>query len=160
MNALKEYEIIQNTTLAALALWKFCIAYYNNTEREKGPSIPHLMLVLPLVFNKLVAESIYNKHRRSGLHRALSENRTIPVGLQQRMISMEDQTFHAINLAFAMDLLEYDHENAEIIPKKITFSFNPSNDGIKQIISAADRLGYWFSIISIDQIGILLKVRW
>lgn len=160
MIALNEYEIIQNTPLAALTLWKFCVAYYNNTEQERGPSIPILMLVLPLAFNKIIAESIYNRRKRIGLHRAISENRTIPVGLQQRMESMESQTFQAINFAFAMDLLEYNHEDAEIFPKKRAFSFKPTNDGVKQIISTAERLGYWFSNISIDQICALLKVRW
>ncbi len=160
MIALNEFEIIQNTPLAALALWKFCISYYNNTERKYGPSIPIIMVVLPLVFNKMIAKSIYSKHKTGGLYRALSENRDLPVDLQQRMQSMKDQTFRGINFAFAADLIEYDHRNVQIIPKKMTFSFRSDSDEIKQIMSAAERLGYWFSDISLDQISTLLKVRW
>jgi len=160
MIGLNEYMIAQNSPLGALALWRFWLSFYENSREEVGPLLPHLMIILPIVFNKKIASSLHKKTKKIGLYRAISDDKTIPVGLQERMYSMEGQTFQAINVAFASNLLTYDKCSSQIIPKRKSIPFKLQNEDLKQIIQTSDRLGYWFSYISIEQIGIILKIRW
>lgn len=154
---------MQNNALGALALSEFTIEFYKNTKNIRGPTLPVLMPVLPMVLHEDTALTLYRKHKQGGFHRSISENRAISVGLQQRMQSMADQTFQALNFAFASRLLYYDESSTQIYPLKCTSLLKlikPHYEEIKRILKAAGRLGYWFSEMNLEQISILLNLRW
>ncbi|NJD78858.1 MAG: hypothetical protein FIB08_17480 [Candidatus Methanoperedens sp.] len=159
MKPWSEYYVIQNSTLGSLALWTFAKEFYENAHKERGAPLPLTMIVLPMVFHKDTVSSIFGRVFEGGLYRAVGDDRTISAGLQQRMEAMADQTFKALNLAFAAGLLKYDSQMTYVIPVRISEASQVNIGGTKEIMSAARRLGYWFSTISMEQISILLKVR-
>lgn len=159
MRKLDEYDIMHNSTIGAIALWSFTLEFYNSTKRERGPNLPLLMLVLPMVLHKQTALSIYKRKMAGGLYRTLSEDKVILAGLQHRIQAMSDQTFKALNIAFASQLLYYNQSYAEVIPIEL-IPIKTSNMEIKRITAAAKRLGHWFSDLDLLQINALLNLRW
>lgn len=163
MNVLNEYEIMQNNALGALALSAFTIEFYKNTNNMRGPTLQVLMPVLPMVLHEDTALTLHNKKKQGGFYRSVYENRAISVGLQQRMQSMADQTFQALNFAFASKLLNYDASSHQVIPQRRTspLKFLKTNYiETRRILSASERLGYWFSEMGVEQIAIILNLRW
>lgn len=156
---LTEHDIIQNIGIGAFSLWQFTSSYQNATNFEKGPRLPIVMPVLPILFHKDSVEAIYNRHFEGGLFNALSEHRDLPAGLQQRMQAMSSQTFESLNLAFSTKLLSYDRELNQIVTAKKTKPFMMFNEEIKKMIQGANRLGYWFSSLSFEQICLYLNIR-
>lgn len=159
MKLWSEYDVIQNSALGSLALWTFAKEFYESTHRQQGAPLPLTMLVLPMVFHRETVSSIFRRDFEGGLYRAIGEDRTISAGIQQRMEAMDDQTFRALNLAFASGLLKYDPQTAEVLPFRTSQAFQISIGETKEIMAASKRLGRWFSTISMEQISILLKVR-
>lgn len=159
MKSNMEYEIIQNSALGAVAIWEFTKEYYQNADKTKGPIILLSLLVLPIVFNKQAVENLRRRHKKGGLLKALSENATIFIGLQERMEKMCDQTFESINIAFASGLLTFNEENAQLLPVRMSGSSMYTNDQVKDILATSKKLGYWLSELSLMQICKLLKVR-
>ncbi len=159
MRSIKEYSIVQNYALGALALWNFSYEFYKNSENKQGPTLPLLMLVLPMVLHKETVLSIYTRQKEGGFYRAITENKIIQVGLQQRMEAMSEKTLRSLNLAFASDILGYNKSNTQIIPKQKPPSASMYNDETNKIIRASQRLGYWFAELSLEQICLYLKIR-
>lgn len=157
---MREYFIVQNHALGALSLYHFTKSYYD-TKSKDGPVIPLSLLVLPIIFNEKCYQSIGDVRRVSGrisMLNVLSEHRDMPVGLQQRMIEMTNQSFKSLNLAFAQELLGYDSEEKKLIPGRyLKIPSSNSNDN-QRIFHAAKILGKWFAYNSIEQICIALNI--
>lgn len=153
-----EHHIIQNVGIGATVLHKFVQSYHSAQHKLKGPNLALAMPVLPIIYNQRFLDAICNRNMEGGFYNALSDFRDLPAGLQDRMESMSDQTFKSLNLAFANKMLTYEKELNELLPidraRKPTFV----NDDLKKMIRGADRLGYWFSSLSFEQICIYLKI--
>lgn len=160
MKNIEEYYIVQNYALSALALWNFSYEFYNNDGEKRGPTLPLLMTILPMVLHKETVSLIYRKQKEGGFYRAITEDKVIEIGLQERMEAMADKTLRSLNLAFASGILGYNNLNTQIIPKQKPPSLSSYNEETNKIIRASQRLGYWFSDLSLEQISIYLKLRW
>lgn len=154
-----EHDIIQNVGIGALALHKFSHNYYVSTQNSQAPSLALVMPVLPILFNKYSLDAIYRRDYEGGFYNALTNNRDIPAGLQERMEEMADHTFRSLNVAYATGILTYDKERNEIFPVEKKVKSDQYNSDIKMILKGADRLGYWFASMSFEQICILLKIK-
>lgn len=159
MKLISEYDIIQNPLIGALALHKFTCSYYEVNQNLKGPPLSLAMPLLPLVYNKDVLQALFKRRKEAGLSNALAEFRHLPAGLQERMQSMSEQTFQALNIAFASKLITYDNDKNEIIPIEKKVKIGQYNSDIKHIVQAADRIGYWFATLSVEQLCIFLKIN-
>lgn len=156
---IKEHDIIQNVGIGAFALHKFTCSYFAAKQNTSGPSLAVTMPVLPILFHKKTLAAIYRRNMEGGLFNALSDCRELPVGLQERIENMSEQTFKSINVAFSSGLITYDREMAQLFPVDKQVKVGQYNSDIKTIIKGADRLGYWFAGISFEQLCILLKIN-
>jgi hypothetical protein len=86
------------------------------------------------------------------------------LGLQSRVRGLADDTFRALNLAFAAGILRLDKtETLSVFPDRKTLpsalgSTQPSED-VTEIMGAARRLGYWFATNELSVVCNLLRVR-
>jgi hypothetical protein len=117
------------------------------------------MAILPMVFHQETVSTISNRQFTGGLYRTISEDRTIFIGLQKRMESMSDQTFTALNIAFASNLLRYESESCQIFSNRRSNPIDVNSEEIRSMLLASKRLGYWFSSLSFEQLSIILKLR-
>lgn len=155
-----EREVSQNLVLASWALWGAALRYDQELKSERGIPFAHMFIVLPLAFHQQSASIIKNKTMKEGsFYRALADNRTLMVGLQQRVQNYSDITMKALNLSFASKLLLLDKDSLEISPGRKTLpEGNPEQD-VKTIINASKRIGYWLSVTDFSVLCNILRVR-
>jgi hypothetical protein len=159
MRKLNEFDLVQNAALGSILIWSFVSEFYKTQDEKTGPTLPHLMLVLPLLFNQHFVNSIYSKKRKGGLYNALNEDRVLFAGVQSRMESMSKLTLRSIHIGMAAKILLIEKNTFEFIPIRSKVPDFKENESIKRMLVASKRLGYWFSTIDFNQICALLKVR-
>jgi hypothetical protein len=154
-----ELDIVQNPAVGAFALWSYTHQFYVSTQAAAGPTLPMLMVVLPMVFHEDTLRSIKARHLNGGLHLAIAEDRTLPIGLQERMVSTAPITLRSLNLALAAGLVGFDREAGEFFPLKRTLPPVGVGSDTSELCKGAKRLGHWFSTLSLQQVMNLLQVR-
>ncbi len=157
---MREYYIVQNHALGALALYYFTKSYYETNDKN-GALFPLAMVILPIIFNEKCYQSIGDVKRVTGrvsMLNVLADHRDIPVGLQRRMIEMKDQTFRSLNLAFAKGLIRYEKAERKLIPGTYLRIPASQNNDNQKILQASKILGKWFAFNSIEQICISLNI--
>jgi hypothetical protein len=159
MGEISDFEVIQNVAIGATALWAFASEFSEAAPNGSGPRLPLVMPVLPMVFHRDTLAVIATKNFNGGLFRALSEDRSIAAGLQDRMVDLSDRTFESLGLAYAAGLLTYDHSTQEIVVRRRTLPLSLRDKMDTRVIGAARRLGYWFSTVSVEQVSLLLQIK-
>lgn len=158
MDCLFEQNVSQNTALAMELLHVTIIEYYRESKGITGLKFPLVFLVLPMVFQRRITDSIYNKQKPGSIYKALTENREIPVGLQRRMENLYKKTMQAISMGISTGLFALDYQTGELFPKRKSVLSNGRNDDIKRMFGAAKRLGQTFQELTIEEISQTLKV--
>jgi hypothetical protein len=160
IDVLFEQRVIQNTGLAAEAIWQAVNEAYNAKGRAEGVPLALIFLVLPLTFHQRTATALASKTQPGALYKALSDDREITVGLQARMQAMAARTFHALSIAFQTKLLYLDSDRLrQVVPGKKTSPVTHVTEEVKTILSAARRVGQAFAEMSVVQLAVHLNIR-
>lgn len=159
MTLATEAELVQNSALGAVILWAFTNEFCDQQRRVAGPPLAYLLPVLPMVMHEDTVTSIYRRHFDGGLLLALAEDRTLTLELQERMEAMAPQTMKALNVAFGAGLLTYRHDTGQIWSERRSIPGISKSEEVKPLIASAERLGYWFSTIRMDQLCSYLRIR-
>ncbi len=97
-----EIRLIQNASIGAAALSAFAISFFEEAKKTAGPKLPLMYIILPLVFHLPTARIIASTKKSSGLLKALEKDRTLHLGLQQRMIDIANMTEESLIMAARM----------------------------------------------------------
>lgn len=160
IDILFEQKIIQNTGLAAEAIWQAVHEAYETKGRTEGVPFPLVFLVLPLTFHKRTANALASKTQPGAIYKALADDREIPVGLQGRMQAMSDRTLQALSIGFSTSLLKLDQDHhRQIIPGKKTPPVTHATEDVKTILKAAKRVGQTFAELTIVQLASHLEIK-
>lgn len=165
LDTLFERRVSQNTALGAFAVWQSAVSFTDETKSDRGLPLTHSFLVLPLVFHRASAEVISTKQMTEGsFFRAITEARTISVGLQARVSAMYSQTCSAVNLGLASALLRMDKEgDYQLYPSRKSLPGEQPRstlgEDVSTILKASRRLGYWFAVTDFATLCNLLRVR-
>jgi len=159
IDVLFEQRVVQNTGLAAEAIWQAVHEAYELRGRTDGVPFPLVFLVLPLTFHQQTASSLASKTQPGALYKALAANREITVDLQRRMQALSDRTFHALSIAFQTGLLAFDHKERQLVPARKSPPVTHVTDEVKVVLAAAKRIGQAFGEMSVVQIITALNVR-
>src|SRR6267154_1898321 len=131
IDVLFEQRIIQNTGLAAEAIWQAVHEAYELRGRTDGVSFPLVFLVLPLTFHEHTASSLASKTQPGALYKALAADREITVDLQRRMEALSDRTFQALSIA---GLLAFDAKERQLVPVRKSAPVTHVTDEVKVIM--------------------------
>ena len=160
IDILFEQKIIQNTGLAAEAIWQAVHEAYETKGRTEGVPFPLVFLVLPLTFHKRTANALASKTQPGAIYKALADDREIPVGLQGRMQAMSNRSLQALSIGFSTGLLKLDqNHNRQIIPGKKTPPVTHVTEDVKIILKAAKRVGQTFAELTIAQLASHLEIK-
>ncbi|MDP2138561.1 MAG: DUF6521 family protein [Candidatus Didemnitutus sp.] len=159
MSLATEADLVQNPALGAALLHTFTLEYCEQNRNKSGPPITHLLPVLPMLLHEETVQELYRRHYEGGLLLALSENRTLTIGLQERMQSTVPRTMRALNLALAAGLLTYDPVEDQVRVAAKTRAEFSSGAETKPMHAAATRLGYWFATVRIEQLCSYLRIK-
>ena len=160
IDALFEQRVIQNTGLAAEAIWHTVFEAHETTGRTEGVSFPLVFLVLPLTFHQRTAKALANKTQPGALYKAVSEEREMLVGLQSRMQAMSDRTLDALSIGFhtGLLLLDPDHKR-HLYPGRKSPPIVHVTEDVKTVMNAAKRVGQAFGEMNLVQIATHLNIR-
>jgi hypothetical protein len=160
IDVLFEQRVVQNTGLAAEAIWQAVCEAYETNGRTEGVSLPLVFLVLPLTFHQRTAKILSAKTQPGALYKALADDREIAVGLQSRMQAMSERTFHALSIGFhtGLLLLDPDHQR-HLIPGRRTQPVPHATEDVKVILNAAKRVGHAFAEMTLVQLSTQLNIR-
>jgi hypothetical protein len=160
IDVLFEQRVIQNTGLAAEAIWQAVHEAYEAKGRTEGVALPMAFLVLPLTFHERTATVLAAKTQPGALYKALADDREITVGLQMRMQAMSERTFRALSIGFHTGLLRLDQDHQrQLIPGKKTQPVTHVTDEVKTILNAAKRVGHAFAEMTLVQLSTHLNIR-
>jgi hypothetical protein len=160
IDVLFEQRVIQNTGLAAEAIWQAVHEAYEAKGRAEGVSLPLAFLVLPLTFHQRTATVLSAKTQPGAIYKALAGDREITVGLQMRMQAMSERTFHALSIGFHTGLLQLDRDyERQLIPGRKTPPGAHVTDEVKVILNAAKRVGHAFAEMTLVQLSTHLNIR-
>lgn len=160
IDVLFEQRVIQNTGLAAEAIWQAVHEAYETKGRASGVSLPLAFLVLPLTFHQRTATVLAAKTQSGAIFKALAEEREIVVGLQGRMQAMSGRTWQALSIGFHSGLLTLDQDRTrEIYPGRKSLPIAHTTDDVRVILGAAKRVGHAFAEMSLVQLAATLNIR-
>jgi hypothetical protein len=160
IDVLFEQRVIQNTGLAAEAIWQAVHEAYEAKGRAEGVTLPMAFLVLPLAFHERTATVLASKTQPGALYKALADDREITVGLQMRMQAMSERTFQALSIGFQTGLLLLDQDHRrQLIPGRKTPPIAHATNEVKIILNAAKRVGHAFAEMTLVQISAHLNIR-
>lgn len=160
IDVLFEQRVIQNTGLAAEAIWQAVQEAFEASGRTEGVSFPLAFLILPLTFHQRTAKALANKTQPGALYKALSENREMIVGLQARMQAMSGRTLQAVSIGFHTELLLLDPDHQRhLIPGRKTPPVAHVTEDVKTIMNAAKRVGHAFAEMNLVQLTTHLNIR-
>ncbi|MCK1403506.1 hypothetical protein IVB45_01915 [Bradyrhizobium sp. 4] len=159
---LSEIEIVQNPALGAFVLWRFGLGY--QSEDGRAPLLPLSFLVLPLLLHRPTLEVISSTYKTSGLALfagKLGKERENLLAIHERALALRPLTFQSIGLGINQRLLTLDYENVTIRANTPDSSKGKPAipERIKALTNGADKLGFWFSQLSFQQVASILVVQ-
>jgi hypothetical protein len=160
---MNEIQIVQNPGLGALILWHFAVAYTGS--RSRRVPMPLLFLILPIVLHRALRQTITSTYPSSGVVKVVEKLRSsqkkqadVIDGINERTIELRALSLRSLQLLLAMNLGELRTKDATMVPSAIKLPSAYSSD-IKEMFSAASKLGLWFSNMSLYEIALALRVR-
>lgn len=163
MNALSaEAYRMQNPALGAVLLWRFAKAYRGAHDGRKSPPLPLAFLVLPLVWHFDTAECIGGTMTSSGLRKFASKFtetegiRDVLLGIHPRAMRWRPKTLSSIRMGLSTGLLGI--EGARVVALR-TANEPHSNKTVTVMVDAAEKLGVWFTSVSVHEVGLILHVQ-
>ena len=162
------FEILQNPTIGVLAIHSF-ISGYSRIQNDKTKENPYppfnsLFYVLPLIYNPSSLQSFKSSFE---LYTALSKNKELTLGLQDRATKMTEQTFESINLGFSKGIFLLVNDipisigiTPELKGRNILNSMKISDTFFREIKIAATRLGAIFAKKDEKMIQLTLNIRY
>lgn len=161
--SLSEAEIVQNPALGAFLLWHFGLGF-QSCGRAKVP-LPLAFLVLPIVLYRPTLDAVISTQKNSGLSlftAKFAKNKEHLVGLQGRAISLRKTTLESVGVAATAGLIRIDYETADMrsFDRTVIGVKNPTvPERLKSLPKASEKLGIWFSRLSMGQVSLTLGVE-
>jgi len=158
---LNELEIVQNPSLGAFALWRFGVGF--QSESGVASPLPLGFLVLPLLLHQPTRKIIASTQRNSGLAlfaAKLGEERENLLAVHERALALRRLSLQSIAMGANNRLLSVDYgaatlraNTADDVLKK-----PPLPERIRGFSNAAEKVGFWFSRLSLHQVASTLLV--
>ncbi|WP_262733923.1 three component ABC system middle component [Gaetbulibacter sp. NE] len=160
------FDILQNNALGAVALHSFILGYtrvkIGKKDKIVEPSIDFLFYVLPIVYGESSLNSFKSSYE---LYTAITKDKSLSLGLQERAEKMKKQTLDSLNLGFSKKLftlnieeytigLDKNYNNSSIL-KSMKFSNSFYND----VYKASYRLGNIFAKKDTKMLQLKLNIR-
>jgi len=151
-------RIIKNTALGSALIGQTAYSYYAETEQTRGIDMLRSILVLPMLFHSPTVTAIHGMEFKSGIVKAVLENKIILNGLDERITDALNTTFLSIQMGSDSGLYRFDKfdNNFQLCPihRNFPIPVEKHSKNIRHMFAAAKRLGVWFH----QDLGSLYKI--
>lgn len=157
----KEVYNVQNPAIGAAILWRF-ICGYKSKDNEPTP-FPLLFIVLPIIFREDLCAVIKSTQKKKGLSKVsekLFDGKKIDelYSINNSAIEMRSLTLASFNVGVLSNLFKMDYEKA-LVYALIDTNKSVFASSTKYLLDSAEKLGVWYSELSLLEISEWLKVR-
>ncbi len=160
----KEVRYIQNPGLGAVLLWRFACGYCNSHPTSGHPPLQLAFIVLPIILHRETFALLKSTNRPTGLHGFADKFSRSDVGksdvlhaIQPRALAWRSLSLDSLRLAVRASLLTVAERDAKLIPVSLSApSGVPAS--VKPLLANAEKLGQWCSVLTLFEIGTVLKV--
>lgn len=157
-----EVDQIQNPGVGAYLLWQFTLGHQEDAL-EPAPFLLSF-LILPMLLHQATFNAVASTRKSSGLLQFVAKfdkEREILVELHGRTRQLRQLSLQSIGVATACRLVNIDYEAATLYGYSLDLleyerPFIPER--LKGFQGAANKIGYWFSKLSTQQIASSLRI--
>lgn len=152
-------NLIQNSALACLLITYFVKKYEILSADLDRPDLLKILLVLPLIWHKESCILINKRNNTTSFYTLLAENSIIKANFERRLAEFIAISVQGMNLGYSTKLLDkietenqvYIISNFKRWPSGYKYTSAP-----KEMISAINRLAYWFKNHSTAELYLML----
>lgn len=159
---LTEVSIVQNPALGAYGIWRFGASFQKTSALS--PTVPHVFLVLALLLHQKTLDVIGTTRPSSGLSlfaAKLAERREDLLSVHERCLALRSLTLQSIAVASARNLVSVNYETAAVrangLDERVEKFHAPER--LTGYSNGAEKLGLWFSRMTLSQIVSTLRVE-
>lgn len=157
---LSELQIVQNPSLGGYLIWQFGSGF--QTEDSQRSSFLLAFLVLPILFHRPTLQLVSSTRKGSGLAlfaSKLGEEHENLLAVHNRAFALRQLSLQSIAFGVNRGLISIDYENALFRSNTLTTKVPALPERIKNMSVAAQRIGFWFSKMSVHQIAATMRVQ-
>jgi hypothetical protein len=160
----QEVRATQNPALGAVAIWRVACGYRNEHPERGFLPLQLSFLTVPIVYHRPLLDIVDSTQRVSGLRQFVAKlgdtsaaRQDLLFAIQDRAQRWKDVSLESLRISLACRLVRLGLDG-RLIPLTET---EPSSVPIpsKKILKNSEKLGAWFSRVSIHEISNLLHVR-
>ena len=160
-----EFRNVQNPALGATLLWRFACGHFAGHRTKDAVPLSLAFLVLPIVLHQQTEEFVKTTIKSSGLRAfagkfgtASNAKQDVLLAINGRMIAHRTLTMESLRIAMSTQLVHVSKE-ARISPLSMTSMRSGIPLEIKRLHASSEKLGFWFSQLTVHEIASALKVR-
>jgi hypothetical protein len=162
----REVRALQNPALGSLLLWRCTVGYQAASNASAATPLPLLFLVLPVTLHQQTSELLLSTQMRSGLRKCVEKFQTssqsktdLILALAHRAQTMRRLTIESIQLGIQTSLVSIDEDSFNVFPLSSTRPSAGIPPSVRPLLAGAEKLGMWFSQLSLFEIELLLQVQ-
>lgn len=160
-----ESRLVQNPALGAVVLWRFARKFSDSHLSHDFCPLCLSALVLPMIWHADTAEMISSTREASGL-RAFAEkfsdskdsNLDSLFAIHRRATQWRSKTMCSLRMALGSGLLRL-NERGCLVPSDSLWKPNQQPSVVRSQTHMAEKLGTWFSSMSLLEVAAILHVR-
>ena len=161
----KEVRAIQNPALGSVLIWRAASSYQTNHPTGSFMPLPLAFLVLPILFHEETSALVAGTRATSGLRkltekfRSAEESKTdLLLAVGGRATTMRELTWESILLALTSNVLSLDTGEATLMSLSETPLVTGVPHPVRPMLTNAEKLGAWFSGLTLYEIGLQMQV--
>jgi hypothetical protein len=155
-----ELQIVQNPSLGGYLIWQYGLAF----QKEDSHRSSFLLgfIVLPLLLHRPTLQLVTSTRKGSGLAlfaSKLGEEHENLLAVHSRALALRHLSLQSIAFAVNRGLITIEYESALFRSNTLTKKAPVLPERIKDMSAAAQKIGFWFSKMSLHQIASTLRVQ-
>jgi len=161
----KEVRAVQNPALGSVLIWRAASSYQKSHATGSFMPLPLAFLVLPVLFHEETSALVAGTRTASGLRKltekfcSSEESKTdLLLAVGGRAITMRELTWESILLAVTSNMLSLDTGKGTLMSLSETPLISGVPHPIRPMLSNAEKLGAWFSGLTLYEIGLQMQV--
>jgi len=160
---LKEVRVLRNPALGAFLMYRLALAYSQENELAENAPINLLFLVLPILYYRDTHDIVSSTQKKTGLSgyaaKFVTNNRSdVLLFIHDRAVEMRELSYDALRSGTLYELFQIDKETGRVIAATRRTSESSIPKSVEAMGRQADKLGIWFSKLSLLDISSYLKV--
>lgn len=161
----REVRAIQNPALGSVLIWRAASSYQTNHKTGSFMPLPLCFLVLPIVFHEETSALVTGTRMASGLRkltekfRSAEESKTdLLLAIGGRAVAMRTLTWESIQIGLTSNVLSLNTESGSLMSLSDTPLVSGVPQSIRPLLGSAEKLGAWFSGLTLYEIGLQMQV--